>query len=396
MSKTAFFSLLLVAATAWAVPTVPSKLTGHKIQFSYSPSWKFTPLLMHFGQPEPGEQNKHTLHGENRSCDVTYSPDTATGKARLSVNGKRDHAEIRMTFYTDTAGIAHMTWNRADYYDLSFRVEPDAPARNHLSRMGDPVGDVMSPSLAGKVLEIDFSGAFYCQTDSETGKTHYREVFASPLVVQFPQSGDSFTCKASALPGNTTGSITATYSTIECGATVSLTGNGFHAEITLDFATSESGMAYVDWEIDNTTQTIRGAGFRLIPSKSAEGQVILPPLPNDNKGAANTPLAQLIQELEKRTYKTAVERLYQKRLLTLLPQIADGSSVNTALPNANGTTALHNACGLSHVEIVQWLVDHGADLNAKTAKGAGVDDCVGGPNAKAIRAILRKARNNKK
>ena len=64
------------------------------------------------------------------------------------------------------------------------------------------------------------------------------------------------------------------------------------------------------------------------------------------------------------------------------------------MANANGTTALHNACGLSHVEIVQWLVNHGADLDAKTAKGAGVDDCVGGPNAKAIRAILRKARNN--
>ena len=88
--------------------------------------------------------------------------------------------------------------------------------------------------------------------------------------------------------------------------------------------------------------------------------------------------------------------MYQRRLLTLLPQIAEGASTETVLPNANNSTALHYACGLSHVEIVQWLVDHGADLDAKTAKGAGVDDCVGGPNAGAIRAILRKARNNKK
>jgi ankyrin repeat protein len=90
-----------------------------------------------------------------------------------------------------------------------------------------------------------------------------------------------------------------------------------------------------------------------------------------------------------------VERLYRKRLLPLLPQIVLGSSVDTVLPNANGTTALHNACGLSHVEIVQWLVEHGADLNARTAKGAAVDDCIGGPNAGTIRAILRKARNSK-
>ena len=106
-------------------------------------------------------------------------------------------------------------------------------------------------------------------------------------------------------------------------------------------------------------------------------------------------LRQLVQKLEQTKYKTAVERLYQKRLLTLLPQMMEGGDVNNVLSNSNGTTALHNACGLSHVEIVQWLVDHGADLNAKTAKGASVDDCVGGPNAKAIRAILRKARNNR-
>ncbi len=61
------------------------------------------------------------------------------------------------------------------------------------------------------------------------------------------------------------------------------------------------------------------------------------------------------------------------------------------IPQANGTTALHNACGLSHVEIVQRLVNHGVNLSAKTAKGASAEDCIGGANAKAIRAILRKA-----
>ena len=79
-------------------------------------------------------------------------------------------------------------------------------------------------------------------------------------------------------------------------------------------------------------------------------------------------------------------------LLSLLPRILAGESVNTTLPHENNTTALHNACGLSHVKIVQWLVDHGADLNARTAKGASPDDCAGGANSKEIRAILRRSR----
>ena len=39
-------------------------------------------------------------------------------------------------------------------------------------------------------------------------------------------------------------------------------------------------------------------------------------------------------------------------------------------------------------------IDHGADLNARTARGASVDDCVGGPNASTIRDMLRKARRS--
>lgn len=110
---------------------------------------------------------------------------------------------------------------------------------------------------------------------------------------------------------------------------------------------------------------------------------------------ADDGLGDLVRELEQHQYETAFERLCQKRLLTILKQIMAGAPVDTVIPNANGTTALHNACGLSHVEIVRWLVEHGADLNAKTAEGASVDNCVGGPNAKAINTIITKARNAK-
>lgn len=102
-------------------------------------------------------------------------------------------------------------------------------------------------------------------------------------------------------------------------------------------------------------------------------------------------LPALIAGLKSEKYSGAVQKLYQKRLLILLPRILNGESVDTVLENANGTTALHNACGLSHVAIVRWLVENGANTKAKTAKGASVAMCVGGPNAAAINRILKSA-----
>lgn len=106
---------------------------------------------------------------------------------------------------------------------------------------------------------------------------------------------------------------------------------------------------------------------------------------------ADAELDALIAQLSRTQYSNAVLKLYQKRLLHILPRISAGESVDTVIANANGTTALHNACGLSHVEIVRWLVNHGANTKAKTAKGASVAMCVGPPNGKAINKILNSA-----
>lgn len=111
---------------------------------------------------------------------------------------------------------------------------------------------------------------------------------------------------------------------------------------------------------------------------------------------ADAELDALIAQLRSQQYSNAVQKLYQKRLLSVLPKISAGESVDTIIPNANGTTALHNACGLSHVDIVRWLVNNGANTKAKTAKGATVGMCVGPPNAKAINKILQSAPAKKK
>ena len=370
--------LLALSGAALATPVVPAELSGRKIQFSYPASWKFTPLLIHFGEAESGSPNTYAVQGGGRNCEVTYAPDAAAGKAKLSVNGRRDKASISMCFITDVCGTAHMKWNGVDYHHLNFRLADDADRRDYLCRMGDPVGDVMPPTLAGKVLKLDFSGAFGGEFNPETQQVDYREWNSAPWVVKFHSSGQGGTAE---LPGQNT-TVSVDYEPMGCGAMVSLKGQGLNGQITLDFAASDSGLARVEWEKDGAIAVVCAVRF-MIHSAGAAAD------PGNDSA-----LLELISSLENTEYKTAVERLYQKRLLTLLEQMKQGASIDTVLPNANGTTALHNACGLSHVGIVQWLVEHGADLDVKTTKGAGVDDCIGGPNARAIRGILRKARNS--
>ena len=219
---------------------------------------------------------------------------------------------------------------------------------------------------------------------------------SSLMVIQFPKTGNQVTCIS---PDRKKQPASVIYSpeTRE----IELKGEKLHAMIELDYADADSGLAQVTWTQNGTSWSSAAACFRLRSVDAEEGCVIyptpenrapLPDTPTKTVQSEDNELSRLIQKLKKTTYTTAVERLYQKRLLTLLPQIAEGASTETVLPNANNSTALHYACGLSHVEIVRWLVEHGANLNAETAKGASVDDCIGGANAKAIRDILKKAK----
>ena len=160
--------------------------------------------------------------------------------------------------------------------------------------------------------------------------------------------------------------------------------------ISLEFTSEHGGVAAIlQRPINNEgSYHVRDLRFTMRTSDSSEGILTLPePVPDK--------LPQLISELEQSRYTDAVERLYQQRLLKALRGIQEGRYyVNSVLDNANGTTALHNACGLSHVKIAQWLIDRGANPDAKTAKGATADDCVGGSHAAAIRTILQKSRSH--
>ena len=111
----------------------------------------------------------------------------------------------------------------------------------------------------------------------------------------------------------------------------------------------------------------------------------------------HTDLQPMIDRMRALRCREATSALYQKRLLTLLPMIRDGADVDITLPETKGNTALHYACAIGSWSITQWLVEHGANVNAVTDKGATPLDCVGEDNAKRIRALLisHGARRNK-
>lgn len=98
-------------------------------------------------------------------------------------------------------------------------------------------------------------------------------------------------------------------------------------------------------------------------------------------------LDQHINYLQNMHPYDATQKLYRRRLLTLLPLIRSGSHVDITLPETKGNTALHYACGMGNVELVRWLVTHGANVHARTNKGKTPWDCAGG-NVQAVRRAL--------
>lgn len=252
-------------------------------------------------------------------------------------------------------------------------------------------------SLNGKLVVVNFYSAEEARAERGEQPEVWSRLAASPMALQFPVQGNntySYQLYEST-PDSPWPPVKVTYAPAE--GCIHITGNDMHVRVLLSFQTATKGTASIEWHDEGGSWYVRHADFAVTPSSSTAGLVTMPQT-EESDGAMQSVddgLGELVRELENRKYKTAVERLYQKRLLTVLPQIMEGAPIDTIIPHANGTTALHNACGLSHVEIVRWLVEHGADLSAKTAKGAGVNDCVGGPNAKTIRNILQKARRSK-
>lgn len=102
-------------------------------------------------------------------------------------------------------------------------------------------------------------------------------------------------------------------------------------------------------------------------------------------------LGEEIAKLEKLKTGNSATRLYKGRLMKVLPLIHQGEDVNYSAPESKGNTALHYACSLGRAELVQVLLDWGADPEMRTEKGKTPMDCVGGGEADKVKALLQTA-----
>ena len=255
-------------------------------------------------------------------------------------------------------------------------------------------------SAAGYTISVDLYQAQQCSTEMYQEPTGYwNDMPRTPLRLEFPiNTGNTFTAKH---PHNNTANewpdIKVSYSpNAERGESYVKVGNpAFEALLVLTFTNNDAGTAQIHLHENGLTHHMRHVTFRMQKTTHSIEPITLPELDecDGDPQMLDDGMFDIIAELEERNCTTAADKLYRKRLLALLPLIQMSGNPDLTLPETKGNTALHYACSMSHAKLVQWLVDHGANTEAVTDKGATVDACVGGINAAAIKNILQQARN---
>lgn len=257
------------------------------------------------------------------------------------------------------------------------------------------------PSAAGYTISVDLYQAQQCSTEMYQEPTGYwADMPRTPLRLEFPDNGgNKYTAPH---PHNTTGNtwpdIQVSYrpNAEKSEAYVKVENPSFSALLVLNFTDSAAGTAQVYLHENGLTHHMRHVTFRMEKQVATFEPVTLPAI-DDCEGdpqMLDDGMFDIVAGLEERACTSAAEQLYRKRLLALLPLIQMSGDPDLTLPETKGNTALHYACSMGHVELVQWLVNHGANTRAVTNKGATVDACVGGKNEKLLRSILQQAREN--
>lgn len=259
-------------------------------------------------------------------------------------------------------------------------------------------------SVAGKTVVVLMN-----QVEMATSE-HYRKPaeeywfefrFDAPLLLRFPASGgNNFTAPHPDSSVETPyPDISVSYGASSVGnvAILKLENKEFMAQVLLTFQSAEGGSAYIYWHEDGETRHMRNATFIMREERPNDPAIQLPsaPLPDGEPQVLDDGMSDILADIEARQYQTSSERLYCKRLSVILPEIMARRNPDYTTRELKGNTALHYACSLSHVGLVQWLVDHGADLEIVNDRNVTVDDCIAGPHAATIRAILREARSRK-
>lgn len=168
--------------------------------------------------------------------------------------------------------------------------------------------------------------------------------------------------------------------------------------LTLTYTSNTEGTAAIAWHEAGNTRHLRNIPFTVADDAEDDATVEFPEeiIATSPENQLDDGLSTILREIEGTRYRSASERLYQKRLSSLLPMVMMMGNPTYTSPDYKGNTALHYACSLGHVELVRWLVDHGANLEARTEKGASIDACVGGgKKGEAIKGILQQARRER-
>ncbi|MBO5684892.1 MAG: ankyrin repeat domain-containing protein, partial [Akkermansia sp.] len=249
-------------------------------------------------------------------------------------------------------------------------------------------------SLADKTIRISMIDAVVARADlhKPAKGPWYRLQDMEDFVLEFPQSNTYI--DAAAYCPYKPAMVTVNYTRhTDNNAEATLQSKDFTVQIALNYTREDAGTATIAWHEAGDTRYFRNAAFTIESDAKRHAGLVLP-----MEQIARDPemwddgLQGILTEIEKMVPGNAIERLYTKRLCTLLPLVMMTFDASHTTPEFKGNTALHYACGLSHVELVRWLVEHGADLQACTDNGTGIDACVSGKNAAAIKAILREAR----
>lgn len=259
-------------------------------------------------------------------------------------------------------------------------------------------------SAAGKTVVVLMNDVEMATSElyGEPDARHWYEFrFDVPLLLRFTAAGgNSYTAPHPDSSAETSyPDITVSY-TAATGigeAYVKVGNKDFQALVVLTFNAPTSGSAYIYWHEDGESRHMRNATFMLRDERPNDPAIQLPsaPLPDVEPELLDDGLSDILAEIESRQCRTESERLYCKRLCFILPEIMAQRNPDYTTRELKGNTALHYACSLSYVRLVQWLVDHGADLEIVTDKNVTVDDCISGPHAATIRGILREARSRK-
>lgn len=249
--------------------------------------------------------------------------------------------------------------------------------------------------IANHTVRIQMTGAQVARSDiyqAETLPWHtWKEV--TDFVINFPASATFSATTEYSVGLRKDLSISYHPNTTDGKAYIKLEGADLSVLISLTYTDNSSGTAEIAWHEAGDTRHIRNTSFSIQQDTDGTSRVELPEeIIARDPDMWNDGLADILREIETTRYKSATDKLYQKRLISLLPLVMMRHDASYTNRDYKGNTALHYACGLSHVKLVRWLVDHGADMQISTDKGAGIDACIGGKNAAEIRAILKEAR----